>query len=329
MTGINRTGTSSTENFVLPRGCIFASEISALGYPIAWRLLGNATDFSISGDAETLEHFTNKTRTRTKDAELTLQTSFDFGVTLEEPVYRNLEIFFTGKSEVLATNAATAAALAGNPGIFAFPNDNPAATAPLDDTQVGGRYYDVYLDTSAATGPQIVVGSGGPTVTTLDHSDRVYDLDGAQLTLTVNGNVHTVASGAFTYDGEAGHIFVPSTSAMVADMTAASLAAAVGDPVVEAVAQYGADIVSQNMDQMLGGTSSSKSLALRFIMFNGNSTTETQEVTIFRTRLRPNGDLNLLTEDELMTVELSGSLEIEKGHDDDGAGLVTFRVLTV
>lgn len=328
MVQINRTGLTGKENYFLGRGCFLASEVDDNGTPIAWRDLGNADSFSITGDTSNLEHFSNCFRNRVKDLDLVVTTSFDFEIVLEEWHLENMGFFFQGTVSVFNTNFTAAAPSAA--GIFAFPNTTAIST--LSNNQADGRYYDVYLDTDTAGG-RIVIGA--ENVTGLDWKDRVYDLDPAQLTLTVNGNTYTANVGAngFTYNPEAGHIFVAGTPrgqapvGLAADMIAAS--AGSPDNVVQAVAAYGAAIPTQAIDQLQAGTSTSITLSLKAVLLNGNSTTEAVEMWIPSVRLRPSGDINLLSGDELGQIPLSGSLEVSTAHDSTGAGLATFRTVTI
>jgi hypothetical protein len=330
MAGISFTGQSDTNNYVLGRGCVFLSFLDKNGTPRAWREVGNATEFTLEGDSEVLEHFTNKTRQRVKDLELSIENNFSFTAQLDEWMYENLAIFTAGKIEQFV-RPASAAGLTPS-GIFGFANPlrTPGVvTAPFEDVKLGGRYYDVYFDAD----DQSPVVNGGLTVGTrfnraMDWKHRVYGLDPAEFTLTINSIAYTEGSTTFTYDPEAGHIYIPGNSSMLGSMGTAAVAAGANN-IVEAAVTYDAPISLSLYDQMQGGTSTSVAIALKYILFNGADDTETHEIILHKVRMRPTGSVGLISDTDLATIPLSGGLEINSGHDSTGAGLVTIRKVTV
>lgn len=339
MAGISFTGQSNTDNYVLGRGCVYLSFLDDNGTPRAWREVGNATEFTLEGDSEVLEHFTNKTRQRVKDLELSIENNFSFTAQLDEWMYENLAIFTAGKTEQFIREASAAGPTPS--GIFGVANPirtSGAVTNPLDDVKIGGRYYDVYFDASDQS-PTV---NGGLTIGSrfgrgMDWKNRVYDLDGSLLTIQitlagetagVDDTTHTEANGSFTYDPEAGHIYVPASgNSMLSRLSL--LAAETSNNIVETSVTYDAPIALSLIDQMQGGTSTSVAIALKYLLFNGADATESHEIILHKVRMRPTGSVGLISDTDLATIPLSGGLEINSTHDSAGAGLVTIRKVTV
>lgn len=128
---INTTGLPKTEDYLLGRGRIMVAALSS-GLPDAdgFRHLGNAPDFTVNVDNETLEHFSSLAGKKTLDARVVITQEVGLTFNLEEFNFDNLADFLSG------------AAVAAGDG-----DTNPATAGfgPVDLTTAvkKGRYYQI------------------------------------------------------------------------------------------------------------------------------------------------------------------------------------------
>lgn len=185
MSGPNTTGLPNTEDYNLGRGIIYIAEIdSATGKPDnkGWRDLGNAPEFNVTVDAETLEHRSSREGLQSTDKEVLISQDMDLSFALDELNDENLSMFFSGE-KATHTNAAVAG--------FTKYEMISAASGGV----VLGRWYDI-------------VDSSG---------NRAYDVETANLTLN-NGDDETllVENTDYTIDSELGRFFLLSTATNIA-----------------------------------------------------------------------------------------------------------------
>lgn len=179
MPGPNTTGLPQTEDYNLGRGIIYIAEIdTATGKPnnAGWRDLGNAPEFNVTVEAETLEHRSSREGLQSVDKEVVISQDMDLAFALDELNEENLALFFSG-----AKNTHTNVAVAG----FTKYEMISAASGGV----ALGRYYDI-------------VDSSG---------NRAYDVETGNLTLN-NGDDETllVENTDYTLDSEMGRIFLLS-----------------------------------------------------------------------------------------------------------------------
>jgi hypothetical protein len=184
--GPNTTGVANTNDYNLGRGKLYAAEIdTTTGMPKAYRFLGNAPEFSVSLEAETLEHQSSTGGLKVTDKEVTISQTMNVSLTLDEINFENLALFFSG-AKATHTNPHTAGAV--NMRI-------PTANVEL------GRWYD------------IVNGTGTDNVPAAD-DDRVYDLDPSTVSVTDTLDNAYTAGTDYILDTEFGRIFFPSTGSI-------------------------------------------------------------------------------------------------------------------
>lgn len=182
MPGPNTTGLPNTDDYNLGRGIVYFAAINAAnGRPISWRDMGNAPDFTIQIEKETLEHQSSRQGLRVVDKEVVVSQKVSFSFGLDEVNHENLADFFSGEK---ATH--TNVAIAGFAEYVMVANGNLAL----------GRWYDI-------------VNSSG---------NRAYDVDSADLVVKTNaGSPVTLVEGTdYTVDNTMGRIFTLSASAALA-----------------------------------------------------------------------------------------------------------------
>lgn len=185
MAGPNTTGLPNTEDYNLGRGIIYIAEIdSTTGRPSAsgWRDLGNAPEFNVTVEAETLEHRSSRQGLQTVDKEVLISQDMNLSFALDELNHENLALFFSG-SKASHTNVA----------IAGFAKYEMISAA--DGGVTLARWYDI-------------VDSSG---------NRAYDVESSNVTLN-NGDDETllVEGTDYSLDLAQGRIFLLSTASNIA-----------------------------------------------------------------------------------------------------------------
>lgn len=198
MPGRNLTGLPNTEDYTLGRGIVlFAPLVN--GIPGAYRDLGNAPEFNISIETETVEHQSSRQGLRVVDKEVVISQKVSLSLTLDELNHENLALVFSGTSTTF-TNGA----------IAGFAEHEMVTGVAL------GRHYDI----KSAAGV------------------RAYGILAANL-LVENATVPgvLVLGTDYTLDLEMGTIFFLSTATGISAGQAVdvTLTAAAGAPTVDEV----------------------------------------------------------------------------------------------
>lgn len=105
MPGSNKSGKPNTSDYLLGRGILYLAPLIA-GLPQGYRDVGNATDFNLTLESETLPHQTSRTGLRVTDKEVILSQSASISFTLDEINNENLAEFLSGESTTY-TNPVT------------------------------------------------------------------------------------------------------------------------------------------------------------------------------------------------------------------------------
>lgn len=182
MAGPNTTGKPNTDDYNLGRGCAFFAPLDAVTeLPQAYRDLGNAPEFNITVETETLEHQSSRQGLKVTDKEVTISQKINLSFQLDEINHENLAEFFSGEK---ATHVNVAVA-----GFVQY------AMIP-DPTVELGKWYDIR-------------DSAG---------DRAYDIEAGDFAAeTSNGTpVPLVLNTDYELDLEMGRVFLLSTSSVVA-----------------------------------------------------------------------------------------------------------------
>lgn len=185
MAGLNSTGQPNTNDYNLGRGAVFFANNNAVtGLPQAYRHLGNAPEFNINLEVETLEHQASLSGLKTTDKEVTVSQTLGLSLSLDEINFQNLAIFMSGNT----ANHTNITVVAGQEYLLA-------------ET---GRWYDIYdsngnraYDISVETDVVVTEGaSPGPSTTLVITTDYLIDLVMGRVFL--NSNATDFVSGADT-----------------------------------------------------------------------------------------------------------------------------------
>jgi hypothetical protein len=165
MPGLNPSGTANTEDYNVGRGKVYAAELDANGIPLGYRFLGNAPEFNISMETETLEHQSSTGGLKVTDKEVVISQKVNLALTLDEINFENMALFFSGATAT-HDNSSVAA------GLIAV--DNVVVVEQ-------GRWYDLYTDLAgvptADSSSQRIYDTGAFTVTHSDASVGVLGVD--------------------------------------------------------------------------------------------------------------------------------------------------------
>lgn len=145
MPGINLTGRANTADYNLGRGRVYFAPLLASGMPGAYRDLGNAPEFNINVEVETLEHQSSRQGLRVTDKEIVISQKVNLSLQLDEINFENVALFFSGTTEDDVTNVAVA-------GFTKY---------TMIENVEKGRWYDIVNSSDA----------------------RAYDIDASNLTL--------------------------------------------------------------------------------------------------------------------------------------------------
>lgn len=189
MPGQNNTGKPNTADYVLGRGRIYFAEYAADGKAYDFLDLGNAPEFVVTPESETIDHKTSRTGLRVVDVQALLSQKMNFRFTVDEFNHDNLVAFFLGEKQVAPVN------LAKTTGFTEYP------IVPINSVK-GGRWYCIC---NASGGRAFGVASsklvlkGGVSGTTVLTQGVDYELDsthGRFFTIPTSVNILGTISGA-------------------------------------------------------------------------------------------------------------------------------------
>lgn len=270
--GINLTGLPDTGDYNLGRGKVsFAPIIAATGLPGEFRDLGNAPEFSMTVETETLEHTSSRGGLKVVDKEVVISLKASISLILDEINFQNLAIFMAGTSGTISNNDVVVG-IAASVSTLLTTIANPVKK---------GYWYDLRKTDGT----------------------RMYDIDPTKLTVSKNDTDDAVTITAltqgtdYTVDAKMGRIFIPSTSSIVPASTPVILFALAGDAGAAAT-----------VDQTVGLTQTTIRGVLKFIAenpANGDKQTEHQFNAI---SLKADGDFSLIG-DEYSQMGFTGVAE--------------------
>jgi hypothetical protein len=123
--GINTTGKPNTSDYSLGRGAVYFAAIDATtGLPLSYRQLGNAPEFSITVETETLEHQSSLEGLKTVDKEVIISQAITATLSLDEINFENLSLLLSGEASTETNITAVASQF-------------------YDNVELG-RWYDIY-----------------------------------------------------------------------------------------------------------------------------------------------------------------------------------------
>ena len=293
MPGINTTGLPNTEDYNLGRGIVYfaplSSVIDSLNLPLGYRDLGNAPEFSISLETETLEHQSSRSGLKVTDKEVVISQKITLALTLDEINFQNLAVLLSGDAaQTTPTNPAIA-------GITIILN--------WIGSVVLGEWYDMTNATLPTPGDATSVPSG----------DRAYDVDLDDETLAINGGAALIRDvpgtpGDYTIDAEMGRIFFLT------------------NPVGALVDGDGIDFtldpkaLARELDEVQSLTKTAVLGALKFIAENPASSDKQTEYQFHKVSLKAEGDFSLIG-DEFTQMQFTAVAERNEQADPDSATL--------
>ena len=151
--------------------------------PAGFRFLGNAPEFNITVENETLDHFSSTRGIKEKDASIVLQTNASASLILDDIQIENLALFYFGEYSTVAQTAATA----------------------QTETFAGvtrGLSYQLGITTNNPTGVRsisnvvVTVASSAKTLGT----DYTVDPELGIVTIVKGGGIADAATAVVTYD---------------------------------------------------------------------------------------------------------------------------------
>lgn len=186
MPGRNTAGTANTNDYNLGRGKVYFADLVS-SKPNAYRFLGNAPEFNISVEVETLEHESSQSGLKVTDKEVVISQKVNLNLTLDELNFENLSTFLAGTTSSFTNGGAeTGYDLAG------------AESYAVAD----GRWYDI-VDSSGKRVYNLATladnsGTAGTHYSVDLKMGRIFLIDSATADLT--DVTWTVDSGAATFD---------------------------------------------------------------------------------------------------------------------------------
>lgn len=94
--------------YVLPKGRVWFSRFKAgTRIPEGFRAVGNAPEFNITIESETLDHYSSESGVQEKDASITLRTNRSGTLTVDNVNNDNLALFFLGTKSTITVTGET------------------------------------------------------------------------------------------------------------------------------------------------------------------------------------------------------------------------------
>jgi hypothetical protein len=175
-----QNGVPTSLDYLLGRGELFFSDtLDADGRPKGFRSLGNAEAFTVTVEAETLEHFSSLEGLKVKDREVVLSQAMNLAFQLTEIDVDNLTMFLSGTDASVAQTGATITAGAGDDNI---------------QSAQQGQWFDLYDVQAPAAYP--------PT-----SGNRVYRISAVTVKDTTATTTYTEGTD-YKVDDEMGRIFI-------------------------------------------------------------------------------------------------------------------------
>lgn len=271
----NTTGQHDTKDYYVGKGILTFADLDSAGWPLGYRDLGNAPDFSFSVESENYEHNSSRSGLANVDLDIPIKTNVTCSFTLENFNVKNMEMFLSGATSDMAVGTKAGEA-----------SMTQCHGAGVGEVQ-GGLWFDL----------RKVVG----TVET-----RYLGIqDKADLTLQLNDGTSQVSltEGVdYLVNEKFGRVFLIATAANILGIDAANdylefqLAANVAAP--------------DTAKELKALSTSSRKGALRFTAENANAEDsdpqQFSEVNFYNVTLSPNGEVNMVS-DEAAQMQFTGS----------------------
>ena len=283
-----RKGIPDPRDYLLGRGELyFADSLDADGRPKSFRTLGHAEAFTLTVEAETLEHFSKLQGLSVKDREVVLQQSINFATQLSEIDVDNLALFLSGGATDITQTGASVVAGAGDDNLIV-------------DVDGLDKWYDLFDIQAPSTYPPLPV----------DAASRVYRISAVTVKDTTATTTY-VEGTDYSLDLELGRVFIISTGAIAAS-----------DPLTVSFT-----FASLTISEVKALTQTRIEGVLKFISRNANQTGAGSQVeyTFHRITMSADGDFALIG-DEFATLNLSGAAETNEAVSPNSPTLTVRRL---
>jgi hypothetical protein len=267
-----RNGIPDPRDYLLGRGeLFFADSLDADGRPKNFRSLGHAEAFTVTVEAETLEHFSKRLASGVKDREVVLQQSVSFATQLTEIDVDNLALFMSGSAVDTVDAGGTLSPGAGDDNVIV-------------EAAVGlGKWYDLFDNDAPSTYPPVAA----------DAAERIYRVSNVVVKDTTATTTY-VEGTDYDVDAEMGRIFIREGGSISA-----------GDALL-----VSATWAALTISEVRALDASRIEGVLKFVSRNANQTGNGSEVeyTFHAVTLTADGDFALIG-DEFATLNLNGACE--------------------
>lgn len=332
----NISGQKNTNNLSIPRACVFVALLDDNDIPGPFRDVGDVSSAQISFDTTEAEHYTSCGEQRVRDARIAVETNVDLSMTFDHILDTdNLELIYAAE----AINQESPIQSGTTAGVFACPNPNYNGNDPLDDQRaITGRHYKLWVHTDTAPDPDVsytnigyapdgltvdaAVAPGTATVTWTPNKN-IFGVDASQVEIEPpsanendasggSGLSFTEAAGDFSINATQGTLFIPVGSALATKIAQIGTANTADKYVLMRV-NYTTPINATAPAQrpvVQGLAKASRAIAIRFEQQDSNRPGFRSVVEIFKTRLIPSGDIDLISDGtDFSTATLEGSVE--------------------
>lgn len=326
----NTSGQKNTNNLSIPRACVFVALLDDNDIPGPFRDVGDVSSAQISFDTTEAEHYTSCGEQRVRDARIAVETNVDLSMTFDHILdTENLELIYAAE----AINQTSPPQTGTTTGVFACPNPNYTGNDPLDDQRsITGRHYKFWVEDDTSDYTNIGFAPAGLTVDTSaapgtstvawTPDKNIFGVDASQveieLSSVANGNDaagggtgYTVAAGDFSINATQGTLFIPAGSPLAVAIGTVGTANAADKYVLLRVNYTNPTATAPAQRPVVQGLAkASRAIAIRFEQQDSNRPGFRSVVEIFKTRLIPSGDIDLISDGtDFSTATLEGSVE--------------------
>ncbi|MBL4769475.1 MAG: hypothetical protein JKY94_17515 [Rhodobacteraceae bacterium] len=279
------TGQSNPDEYVIGRGVVHFASVNSAGFPLEFRDLGNAPEFSASLESETIPHQSSRQGLKVTDKEVTVSLEMSISFTLDQIDFDNLAMYLSGNTSELAQTGAT---LTGTENVKLSEANSNVSWSHLN------KWYDLY-------GRQDMSGGVPYPGDALDA--RAYNLTSATVAVAKTGGGGLTETSDFVVDRAMGRV-------LILDNAANRVLFPIGTEALDV------DFATETtvIEEVAGLTNSDISGALKFIQKNAANSSKQVEYQFHSVTLAPEGDLSMIG-DEYATMQFTGKAEAREAVD--------------
>ena len=281
------TGQANPNDYIIGRGIIYFASVNSSGFPLEFRDLGNAPEFSAQLESETIEHQSSRGGLKQTDKKVNVSISASITMTLDEINFDNLALFLSGGTSEFSQAGG------GVTGVQNVKLNTPDAARP---ELALGRWYDLYNRADMSSGAAYP-GNAADV--------RAYNLQTSGFAAEKTGSTALTEDTDYIVDYDMGRILLLDTAANRTEFP-------LGTETMDV------DFTTQatTIQEVAGLTNSEISGAMKFIQKNAADRSVQTEHQFHAVTLSPEGDLSLIG-DEFVTMQFTGSAEAREAVDAD------------